>query len=52
MNSATEETVEFALPAMTGGVPVKRVIFRHNPMEASPGTQAAIPQFTLVPRGL
>ena len=54
LNSAAEETVEFAVPPMPGGIPVKgiRVIFRHNPMEASHSTQVAIQRFTFVPRGL
>jgi hypothetical protein len=54
LNAATEETVEFTVPSMPGGIPVKgiRIIFRHNPMEASHSTQVAIRGFTFVPRGL
>jgi hypothetical protein len=54
MNSEPEETLEFAVPAGVAGQPVKgiRVVFRHNPMEASHSTQVAIQRFTFLPRGL
>jgi hypothetical protein len=54
MSSDPEETLEFAVPAATAGHPVKgiRIIFRHNPMEASHSTQVAIQRFTFLPRGL
>jgi hypothetical protein len=54
MTSDPEETLEFTVPQGVAGVPVKgiRVIFRHNPMEASHSTQVAIQRFTFLPRGL
>ena len=54
MSSEPEETLEFAVPAAVAGLPVKgiRVIFRHNPMEASHSTQVAVERFTFVPRGM
>ena len=54
MSSDPEETLEFAVPAAVAGLPVRgiRVIFRHNPMEASHSTQVAVERFTFVPRGM
>jgi hypothetical protein len=54
MSSEPEETLEFEVPAATAGLPVRaiRVVFRHNPMEASHSTQVAIQRFTFLPRGL
>jgi hypothetical protein len=54
MSSEPEETLEFSVPPAAGGVPVRgiRVVFRHNPMEASHSTQVAVLRFTFVPRGL
>jgi hypothetical protein len=54
MSSEPEETLEFAMPEGVGGSLVKgiRVVFRHNPMEASHSTQVAVLRFTFVPRGL
>jgi hypothetical protein len=54
MSSEPEETLEFAVPAAVAGQLVKgiRVVFRHNPMEASHSTQVAVERFTFVPRGL
>ena len=53
MNAEPEETLEFAVPNIPDfKVKAIRVIFRHNPMEASHSTQVAIQRFTFVPRGL
>jgi hypothetical protein len=54
MSSDPEETLEFAVPAAVAGLPVRgiRVIFRHNPMEASHSTKVAVERFTFVPRGM
>jgi hypothetical protein len=54
MSSDPEETLEFTVPPGAAGLPVKgiRIIFRHNPMEASHSTQVAIQRFTFVPKGM
>ena len=53
MNAEPEETLEFEVPRIPDlKVKAIRVIFRHNPMEASHSTQVAIQRFTFVPRGM
>jgi hypothetical protein len=53
MSTDPEETLEFAVPAAPE-MKVKgiRIVFRHNPMEASHSTQVAIQRFTFLPRAL
>ena len=52
LDRGTEETVEFAVPALrtlqANGI---RVIFHRNPTERNQSTKVAIHGFTLVPRG-
>jgi hypothetical protein len=54
MSSQPEERLEFAVPAAASGHAVKgiRIVFRHNPMEASHSTQVAVQRFTFLPKGL
>jgi hypothetical protein len=53
MSAEKEETLEFRIPvAPQAKVKGIRVIFRHNPMEASHSTQVAIQRFTFLPRGI
>ena len=53
LSGSRDETVEFLLPS-SQGLHIKglRVVFRHNPMEASHSTQVAIQRITFLPRTL
>jgi hypothetical protein len=54
LGGAGEETIEFAVSPIRADARVKaiRIIFRHNPMQASHSTRVAIQGFTFLPRGL
>jgi len=53
LNGGRKETIEFLLPPLPRlRVRGLRVVFRHNPMEASHSAQVAIERFTFLPRQL